>query len=348
MSELRWDPLKMSWVIITNERGRPPRDYFLDARRCRSPPAPSATAGRIKPLPKSSPSGPRPAPTRPGWKVRVIPHKYPALRIEGALDKRRIGLYDVMNGVGAHEAIIENPDHERSMADFEPGRNRRRPAGLPRPAARPAQRPPLPLYPVLKTTESKREPASPTPTPSSSPSPSPRRWRHRTRRLQGVFPPERALPDVRHPAQEEADAPDSSAGTRTFWSSRPTPPAFPLKFACVPKRHSHDFCPVERPGTGRLAETLQRHLHRLHILLHDPPYNFVLHNAPPMHLRLGKPGYWGSLPYDYHWHIELVPRLTKIAGSSGARALYSTPLPRRRPPVTCGMPTPRRFYEGAR
>jgi UDPglucose--hexose-1-phosphate uridylyltransferase len=46
-----------------------------------------------------------------------------------------------------------------------------------------------------------------------------------------------------------------------------------------------------------------------------------------MHLRLGKPGYWNSLPYDYHWHIELVPRLTRIAGFEWGTGFYMNPTP---------------------
>ena len=44
-------------------------------------------------------------PNGPGWQVRVVPNKFPALRVEGELGKSGIGLYDRMNGVGAHEII---------------------------------------------------------------------------------------------------------------------------------------------------------------------------------------------------------------------------------------------------
>ncbi|HEY2253208.1 MAG TPA: DUF4931 domain-containing protein, partial [Planctomycetaceae bacterium] len=52
----------------------------------------------------------------PGWRVRVVPNKFPALQVEGALNKRGDGIYDLMNGVGAHEVIIECPHHETSMS----------------------------------------------------------------------------------------------------------------------------------------------------------------------------------------------------------------------------------------
>ena len=55
-------------------------------------------------------------PNSPGWHVRVVPNKFPALGIEGDLDREGEGLFDRMNGVGAHEVIIETPDHRSTLA----------------------------------------------------------------------------------------------------------------------------------------------------------------------------------------------------------------------------------------
>ena len=52
----------------------------------------------------------------PGWTVRVVPNKFPALGIEGNLNRQAEGMFDRMNGIGAHEVIIETPDHNASLA----------------------------------------------------------------------------------------------------------------------------------------------------------------------------------------------------------------------------------------
>ena len=52
----------------------------------------------------------------PGWDVRVVPNKFPALEVEGTLDRQGEGLFDKMSGVGAHEVIIETPEHGQSLA----------------------------------------------------------------------------------------------------------------------------------------------------------------------------------------------------------------------------------------
>jgi UDPglucose--hexose-1-phosphate uridylyltransferase len=58
------------------------------------------------------------APNSSGWLVRTVANKFPALRIEGGLDPRSIGVYDILNGVGAHEVIIETPEHKKEIAEL--------------------------------------------------------------------------------------------------------------------------------------------------------------------------------------------------------------------------------------
>src|SRR3989449_11072236 len=58
------------------------------------------------------------APNTSGWSLRVISNKFPALQIEGDLGREGVGLYDRMNGVGAHEVIIESPDHKTTLASL--------------------------------------------------------------------------------------------------------------------------------------------------------------------------------------------------------------------------------------
>src|SRR5262245_46842564 len=119
MPELRKDPVVGRWVIIATERSRRPT-HFTSTRPQRAegfcpfcPGAEDRTPPEVYAL-------------RPGgglansgdWQVRVVPNKFPALQIEGALERRGEGLYDRMNGVGAHEVVIEGPVHDRDLADL--------------------------------------------------------------------------------------------------------------------------------------------------------------------------------------------------------------------------------------
>ena len=119
MPELRKDPVVGRWVIISTERSRRPGHFtpdvaapahafspFAEGREDMTPPEVYSDRAASKPH------------NSPGWNVRVVPNKFPALEIEGSLDRRGEGLYDKMNGVGAHEVVIETPDPAIQFADL--------------------------------------------------------------------------------------------------------------------------------------------------------------------------------------------------------------------------------------
>ncbi len=118
MPELRKDPIVGRWVIIATER----------AKRPVAPKVEPLPAGTFCPFCEGNESHTpheilayRDRTTRPdekGWRVRVVPNKFPALQIEGGLEKRGEGIYDHMNGVGAHEVILECPFHETSITNL--------------------------------------------------------------------------------------------------------------------------------------------------------------------------------------------------------------------------------------
>ena len=110
MPELRKDPVIGRWVIISTERGRRPSSFqsvasATDAVMCPFCPGNErATPPEIMAY-RDSHSEPK----APGWRLRVTPNKYPAPKVEGSLTPEPVGMYDRMNGVGAHEVIIETP-----------------------------------------------------------------------------------------------------------------------------------------------------------------------------------------------------------------------------------------------
>ena len=326
MSELRWDPLKRRWVIIATERGRRPLDFHKDSPQ---PPMVSCPFcyGQESRTPQEifaiRPSGP---PNTPNWKVRVIPNKYPVLRVEGEVQSRGYGVYDVMDGIGAHEVIIETPDHDRGLADLSV----------------------IELTDVLRAYRARLLDL-----------------RHDFRlRYMVLFKNHGtmagatlhhshtqliAVPLIPPVAATELNASreffaakercifcdiidfEISSGERVvreypnYVIVTPYASSSPFELRLFPKKHAHDFALMDDLQLGELAVTLKDMLVRLKVVLKDPPYNFILHTAPPPHQRLGKPGYWGSLAWDYHWHIELVPRLNQIAGFEWGTGFYINP-----------------------
>ncbi|NQU11457.1 galactose-1-phosphate uridylyltransferase, partial [bacterium] len=118
MSELRKDPLIGRWVIVATERAKRPSDYLAEEPIEVPDPAknPFAEGNEDQTPPEVFASrDPGSKPNGPGWKLRVVPNRFPALRIEGDLGKEGQGLYDKMNGIGAHEVIIETPDPHQQL-----------------------------------------------------------------------------------------------------------------------------------------------------------------------------------------------------------------------------------------
>jgi UDPglucose--hexose-1-phosphate uridylyltransferase len=326
MSELRWDPLKLHWVIIATERGRRPRDFHVETESTSLTSCPfcygneDKTPGEIFAI---RPSGP---PNSPGWKVRVIPNKYPVLRIEGELKSRGYGLYDVMNGIGAHEVIVETPDHDRQMGDLTPGeitdvlrayrarfidlrrdmrfrymvlfKNHGSKAGATLSHAH-SQLIAVPLTPPVAATELKicRE--------------------FFTSKERCIFCD---LIEFELAAGDRVVREFANYVIFTPYAS-----CFPFELRLYPKKHSHDFALMNDAELAELAIALKEMLYRVKKVLKDPPFNFILYTAPPAQERRGKPDYWSSVEYDYHWHIELVPRLTQIAGFEWGTGFHINP-----------------------
>ncbi len=110
MPELRKDPVLSRWVIISTERGNRPQFYVDEVARQSDPaecPFCPGNEALTPPELYSANSGGG----KNGWSIRVVPNKFPVLRIEGSLERRGIGMYDMMNGIGAHEVVIESAEH---------------------------------------------------------------------------------------------------------------------------------------------------------------------------------------------------------------------------------------------
>ena len=97
---------------------------------------------------------------------------------------------------------------------------------------------------------------------------------------------------------------------------------FPFEVWILPKEHSCDFFNIKPDARRDLAGILKKVMLKLKITLDDPPYNYVLHTAP---FRHRKSGYWKTIDHDYHWHIEVMPRLTRVAGFEWGTGFYLNP-----------------------
>lgn len=327
MPELRKDPVVGRWVIIATERAKRPSDFTRD-REGRRHPECALCAGHESDTPPevlAYRAGAAP-PNTAGWSVRVVPNKFPALRIEGELEPRGEGMFDLANGVGAHEVIIETPDHTADFADLSEQhitdvlwayhdrlhdlrkdsrfrymlifKNHGEEAGASLEHSH-SQLIALPIIPFAAVEELNGA-----------------REHFRLKDGRCVFCDliRQELKDRRRIVTENDD----------FVILCPFAPRFPFETWILPKRHTESF---ERTHSDTLRNLTEEYRHlagamrdalrRMNRVLGSPPYNYVLHSAP-----LDDAQY----PF-YHWHLEIMPKLTRVAGFEWGSGFYINPTP---------------------
>jgi len=327
MPELRRGMTSRRWVIVAPERGRRPSDFEKKESGLAEQPPDSCPfcAGNEAMTPPEIYRIPGPD----GWAVRVIPNKFAALQEYAELGREAVcGVYDRMNGMGAHEVVIETPEHNLSIPDLpEEQVERLIDAYVARLQA--LMENPWLRYILLFKNHGKEAGASllhPHSQIIATPI-VPQEVRESLEIAKAYYDrKERCIfCDVMLAEIRCGDRLVDDADGFVVWA--PYDSRFPFELVVYPKAHSHDFTTMTAAQRRGLARTLKRTLGRLRTLLGDIPYNFVLKTTPNPVPRPGKPGYWSTLPYDYHWRIAILPRLTRVAGFEWGTGFYINPMP---------------------
>jgi UDPglucose--hexose-1-phosphate uridylyltransferase len=331
MPELRKDPIVDRWVIIATERGRRPNDFA-------GPPTACASAGGAScPLcegsePKTPPEvwsirsdGSRP--NTPGWQVRVVPNKFPALQIEGDVNRRGLGMFDMMDGVGAHEVIVESPDHCWQYGDGPPERIEL--------ALRAAQVRLTDLYRdarfrycvIFRNYGPQAGASLDHPHSQIIAVPvTPKRVKEELSAAREYYAEKERCLFCDMIRQEQLLGHRVVVDRADYIALSPFAARFPFELAIYPKRHGHDFRGLSDPDRLALADVMHDCLRYIRTALGNPSYNFVISTCPNPVPRPGKPDWWGTLALDYHWHIEIMPRVTRIAGFEWGTDFYINPV----------------------
>jgi UDPglucose--hexose-1-phosphate uridylyltransferase len=330
MSELRHDPLSKRWVIIASERSRKPEDFLVPAEPAQEPKfCPFCPGNEDKTPPEiAAIRPPGSSPNTPGWEVRVIPNKYPTLAIEGELERRGVGLYDWIQGVGAHEVIVESPDHDVPLAEMEIGQVEKA-LSVCQDRLRDLMRDARFKYTLLFKNHGIAAGASvahshmqliATPVTPRAISVELDTAKSHFHLKERCIYCDLLAQEIE--ARERIVSLDENFAVLTPYASR-----FPFEILLIPRKHSHSFAEEPRAMVGSLARALRDTLARLKSVLRDPPYNFVFHTGPNTETIVRRRNYWDTLRVDYHWHIEILPRLTRVAGFEWGSGFYINPTP---------------------
>ena len=319
MPELRKDPVVGRWVIIADERGHRPSDFVRDPPPRRGAPCAFCPGHEAETPPEIlAGRGPDGRANGPGWAYRVVANKFPALRIEGALEPAGEGLFDRMNGVGAHEVVIETPDHDASLATLGVDAVtdvlvafRERMLDLKRDAR----------FEYILVFKNQGEAAGASlghPHSQLIATPIiPIMVREELTGASGYWERKERCVWCDIVRQERRAGVRMIAETDGFAALAPFAPRFPCETWILPARHRSAFEECDVDDLRALARLLGDVLRRVNRVLRDPPFNLMLHSAP---LRES------ALEY-FHWHLEFIPILSRVAGFEWGSGFFINLLP---------------------
>ncbi|MBN2831554.1 MAG: galactose-1-phosphate uridylyltransferase [Candidatus Omnitrophica bacterium] len=319
MGELRRDPIVGRWVIVDTDHPAVPKDFHYEQNFFKGGVCPfcygneAMTPPEIECFREQGISA-----NSPGWQVRTVANKFPALGIEGDLDRRPLGLYDMSNGVGAHEIIIESPYHAKDIPDLLPQeienyirmcrsrasdlvKDRRfkylmffrnfgpaAGASLEHPHTQIIALPMVPKNVAEEITGAKN---------------------YFDYKERCVF-----CDMIRQEMQEKERIVSEN---KYFLSFCPFVSRFPFEIWILPKKHNAYLRSINDDEVRFLAEILKDTIVRVKNIFPNVSYNYILHVAPIN----------GDTDVEYyHWHIEFMPKLTQVAGFEWGTGFYIDPI----------------------
>lgn len=326
MPEFRQDPVTQNWVIIATERAKRPSDYASTEDKGRE------TKATVKDTCPFCPGNEEQTPPEvfalrspdtkadsPGWQVRVVPNKFAALLPEENGEEQKTELYRCLPGKGVHEVIIEIPEHEASFPDYPPQQAIKVLQAWRQRYLQHSQKG-LKYIQIFKNQgqiagASLEHPHSQLlATPFIPPAVS-----QELKRVQEYLEKEESCLFCDLLEEEMQKGARVVAFNKKFLAFCPYASRFPFETWIFPRQHQSHFGEIEDENLEDLAAIMQDVLGRLQRALQDPPFNLILRSAPVNGETQEING--------YHWHFQLLPRLTIVAGFEYGTGIYINPTP---------------------
>jgi UDPglucose--hexose-1-phosphate uridylyltransferase len=294
-------------VVVATERAKRPHSYARETKVNKEHtvidcPFCAGNEGLTPPeifAVRSGASGP----DSPGWRVRVVPNKFPAFVPDAATPGQADPLHSILGGTGRHEVIIHSPDHWKSLGRLSPEEIARIFA----------------VYQARLRSVSNQEDIAAALIIINHGVEAGASIRHPHSQLFAIpiVPPliekellrfSEHLDDLGSCLLCDLIDMEKSAGVRMvaendeFVAFCPFASRVPFETYIVPKKHAADFASADEGVLRAAAELMGLVLGRMLGRLGDVPYNIYLHTRP---FRSDAP---------YHWHFAVLPKTTIIAG----------------------------------
>ena len=317
LPELRKDYVTDTWVVFSPTRAKRPGDFRIQGRTTDPAKCPFCIGHEHMTPPEILAYRKNGTPNSPDWWIRCIPNAFPALQIEGEVHRRVTQLFHSVNGIGAHEVIVEAPSHTIHLSDVSD----------------------FQMQEVITAYKQRYIDLT------------------RDKRFKYILifknHGERAGASISHPHSQLIATPivprrimeevtaaerfyESTGGSclyceiieteleeqkrivsenDAFVALSPYAARFPFETWILPKGHEMAFEDITDAERTPLAQMMKDVLGRLYHVLDDPPFNYYIHTSPCERKEL-----------KYHWHFEITPRLTEIAGFERGTGFYINPV----------------------
>lgn len=321
MSELRREPIVGRWVIVDTDHPRRPEEFEFEPQSFKGGACPFCYGNEAMTPPEIEVvRDPHTAANTPGWQVRVVANKFPALQIEGELERRGLGIYDMTSGVGAHEVLIETPYHQKDIPDLLNSEIESFISMYCRRALDLSKDKRFKYIMVFKNYGAAAGASLEHPHTQIIALPMvPKNVQEELRGAQNYyeFRDRCIFCDIMR--QETYDSHRVVSENKYFVSFCPFVSRFPFEIWIIPKKHNGYFCHMPPDEIPALAAILKETISRVKALFHNVPYNFIMHSSPVNGADSGSEG--------YHWHIEFIPKLTRVAGFEWGTGFYAVSTP---------------------
>lgn len=302
MAEFRQDVTTGRWVIIAENRSQRPEAFRVEKARQIVTPCPFC-AGREEETPPASATYP---PRADPWTVRVVPNKYPAVEALSTgtpcpIDAER----RARAAAGAHEVIIESPRHVVSLSELNDDEVRWTFTAYRDRMASWYGDSRIGYVMIFKNARSgggaslehaHSQLVATTDVPPSVQTEVHLSGAHWQREGECLFC--RLLNDELAAGERLVLATDRLVAFCPFAAR------FPYETWIAPRMHFARYDQVSDDVIFELSLMVRRLVSRVEARWPGIAYNFWIHTAPA--------GEGAESPF--HWHLELVPRLTRLAG----------------------------------
>lgn len=320
MPELRKDPVIGRWVIIASERARRPGNFVDTSDNDVEDPSEECSFCHND----------RKAITRDGLSdsIQVVLSNDSTLHPEKEFHRTKKGLYDVIDDFGVHEIVIETPEHVANIVDlpvnqiksvFKTYAHRMK-------ALEADRRYQYVLaYKNYGPTAGSRSVGHTRSHIVATPV-LPLRVKEKLIGAKEYFDRNKTCVYCDLISQELKSKERIICETDHFAAVIPFAARFLFESWIIPKEHHCDFQKISEDQQEELSQIMKTCLQKYQTGLDDPAYNFVIQTAP--FLRKGfNDDRRREIQQNYHWHIELMPRLTRVAGFEKGTGFYICAIP---------------------